>query len=139
MRINSENSFYNFKIARAILDHLCGSPPDNMRELCQSDLRGPYIFTYAAPASKLEAVPPPYLFVDFSEVDLRAFGEMLSAYRAQVKREDVNDNARINTLRLRILQIALKASDWVTPIQSAVQYSIDGIVHSARAKVEPKE
>ena len=99
-----------------------------MRELCAGDMaRGPYIFTYASPASKLEPVPPPFLFVDLSDVDPRAFGEYVSAFRAQVKREDISDGERVNSLRLKILNIVLKASDQVGPVQKAIA----GIVHSA--------
>jgi len=127
-------SFYDFRMARAILDHLCGLPPDTMKALCRTDLsRGPYIFTYATPASRLNAVPPPYLFVDLSKVDPRAFGEVLSAFREQVKRDDVTDRARIDTLRLKILQIALTASDWVEPIENGVQHLVSEIVHPAAA------
>ena len=82
--------------------------------------RGPYIFTYAKPASKIEPVPPPFLFVDLSDVDPRAFGELVSAFRAQVKREDITDGARVNSLRLKILEVVLKASDIVGPVQKTV-------------------
>jgi len=127
-------SYYDFRMARAILDHLCSLPADTMRDLCSTDLsRGPYIFTYATPASQLDAVPPPYLFVDLSNVDPRAFAEVLSAFRQQVKRDDVTDRARIDTLRLKLLQIALTASDWVEPIEGGVQHLVGDIVHPATA------
>ena len=93
-------SLYDYKMGRAILNHICNPPAASVRDLCQGDMsRGPYIFTYAGPASNLEPVPPPFLFVDLSDVDPRAFGEFISAYRAQVKREDIADGARINTPR----------------------------------------
>jgi hypothetical protein len=123
-------SFYDYKLARVILDHVCSAPPDSMRDLCRGDLsRGPFIFTYATPASNLANVPPPYLFVDLSDIHEKAFGELLSAFREQVKREDVSDGARINTLRLTILNIVLTASDWVVPVQKAIA----DVVHSTIA------
>jgi hypothetical protein len=119
--------FYDHKMARGLLDQICNPPAAGMQRLCQTDLsRGPYIFTYAAPATNLQSVPPPYLFVDLSDVHERAFGELLSAFREQVKRQDISDRARIDTLRLKILETVLTASDWVTPVQKAIA----DIVHS---------
>jgi hypothetical protein len=120
-------SSYDHKMAHAILNHLCNPPAEAIRELCLGDMsRGPYIFTYAGPASSLEPVPAPYLLLDLSDVDPRAFGEFVSAFRAQVKREDIADGVRINSLRLRLLQIALKAGDLVGPVRKA----IGDIVHT---------
>jgi hypothetical protein len=121
-------SFYDYKMARALLDHVCNPPDPSVLELCNGDLsRGPYIFTYASPASKIEPVPPPFLFVDLSDVHERAFGELLAAFQAQVKREDIADQAKIRTMRLNILQVVLTAADWVSPVQKAIA----DIVHSA--------
>jgi hypothetical protein len=121
-------SFYDYRMARALLDHVCNPPDPSVLELCNGDLsRGPYIFTYASPASKIEPVPPPFLFVDLSDVHERAFGELLAAFQAQVKREDIADQAKIRTMRLNILQVVLTAADWVSPVQKAIA----DIVHSA--------
>lgn len=114
-------SFYDYRMARGLLNHICNPPDPSVLDLCNGDLsRGPYIFTYASPASHIEPVPPPYLFVDLSDVHERAFGEFLAAFQAQVKRDDITDQARIQTLRLRVLNIALTAADWVGPVQKAV-------------------
>lgn len=114
-------SFYDYRMARGLLNHICNPPDKSVLDLCNGELsRGPYIFTYASPASHIEPVPPPYLFVDLSDVHERAFGEFLAAFEAQVKRDDITDQARIQTLRLRILNIALTAADWVGPVQKAV-------------------
>jgi hypothetical protein len=114
-------SFYDYRIARALLNHVCNPPADSIRELCDGDLsRGPYIFTYASPASSMDSVPPPFLFVDLSNVHEQAFGELIAAFRAQVKRDDITDQARIRTLRLTILDIALTAADWVNPVEKAI-------------------
>lgn len=119
--------FYDYKVARAILDHICNPPADGMNELCKGDTsRGPYIFTYEKPASDMEPVPPPFLFVDLSDVHQGAFGEFVSAFKSQVKQEDFASGAKLNTKRLALLKIALKASDWIP----AVQKSVTDIVHS---------
>jgi hypothetical protein len=113
-------SFYDYQIAAAILNHVCTAPPDSMRGLCSSDSRGPFIFTYAGPASKLESVPPPYLFVDLSDIREGAYGEFLSAFREQVKRPDVSDRQRIDTFRLRLLNIFLTAAQLAPGVQKAI-------------------
>ncbi len=123
-------SFYDYRIARALLDHVCNQPADNIRKLCDGDLsRGPYIFTYASPASSMSSVPPPFLFVDLSNVHAQAFGELIAAFRSQLKRDDISDQVRIRTLRLMILDIALTAADWVNPVEKAIA----DIVHSPSA------
>lgn len=120
-------SLYDYKVGRAILDHICSSPADQVRALCEGDAsRGPYIFTYERPASDMEPVPAPFLFVDLSDIRPGAFGEFVSAFRAQVKREDMSDGVRINTPRLAILNLALTAADWLP----GVQKSVADIVHS---------
>lgn len=114
-------SFYDYRLARGLLSHVCNPPDSSIQDLCNGDLsRGPYIFTYASPASTIEPVPPPFLFVDLSDVHERAFGEFLAAFQAQVKREDISDHARIGTLRLKVLDLALTAADWIGPVQKAL-------------------
>lgn len=126
-------NFYDYKMSRALLDHLCVSPANEIKVVCESDLsRGPYIFTYARPASQVTPVPPPYLFMDLSDVHETAFPEFIAAFRAQVKREDISDRAKIDTLRLKILSIVLTAADWVAPVQKALA----DIVHSAGGQSE---
>jgi hypothetical protein len=126
-------NFYDYKMSRALLDHLCVSPAKEIKVVCESDLsRGPYIFTYAQPASQVTPVPPPYLFMDLSDVHETAFPEFIAAFRAQVKREDISDRAKIDTLRLKILSIVLTAADWVAPVQKALA----DIVHSAGGQSE---
>ena len=131
--------FYDYGTARAILAQICGFPPDDMREFCLTDVLsgGPYLFSYAGPASNRVPVPPPYLLVDLSNVDPRAYGELLSAFRAQVKREDMTDKARIATLRLYVLEIILQASNLVGPMRTAVGDLIKEIVHTAEAGEAP--
>ena len=127
MGADYSRSFYDYRMARALLDHVCNPPADSIRRLCDGDLsRGPYIFTYASPASSMNSVPPPFLFVDLSNVHAQAFGEFIAAFRTQVKRDDITDQARIRTLRLTILDVALTAADWVSPVENAIA----DIVHS---------
>jgi hypothetical protein len=120
-------SFYDYRMAHDLLDHVCNPPAETVRRLCEGGLsRGPYIFTYASPASGMSSVPPPFLFVDLSNVHEQAFAEFIDAFRAQVKRDDITDQARIRTLRLTILSVALSAADWVNPVEKAIA----DIVHS---------
>jgi hypothetical protein len=122
------SSYYDYDAATALLYHMCNAPHDNVRDVCGGAMsRGPYIFTYAAPASQMETVPPPFLFVDLSNVHPKAYAELIDAFRTQVKSDDITDGAKIKTLRLRLLDIFLRAADLVEPAQAAVA----NIVHSA--------
>jgi hypothetical protein len=128
-------NFYDYKTSRALLDHLCDPPAEEIRAVCEGDLsKGPYIFTYAKPASNVAPVPPPFLFMDLSDVHERAFPEIIAAFKAQVKRKDISDGAKINTLRLTLLNITLKAADWLVPVQKAMA----DIVHAAAGQTEGK-
>jgi hypothetical protein len=121
-------AFYDYQIARAILDHVCNPPTEAMKYLCKGPMSGgPYIFTYAKPASSLEPVPPPFLFVDLSNINPQAYAEFISAFRAVVKQDDVSDDARLHSLRLKVLNLALTAADWISPVQRAIA----DIVHSS--------
>lgn len=113
--------FYHYNLGQEFLAQICAAPADDIRDLCATDLsHGSYVFTYARPASTLSPVPPPYLFLDLSNVHIRAFGEFIAAYKAQVKRLDYSDRQRIDTLRLRMLNIVLTAADWISPTKSAI-------------------
>lgn len=70
--------------------------------------------------------------MDLSDVHERAFPEIIAAFRAQVKREDIGDRAKIDTLRLKLLSIVLTAADFVAPVQKATA----DIVHTASGRAE---
>jgi hypothetical protein len=133
LRAAYAKNFYDYKMSRTLLNHLCVSPAIEIRRACEGDLsRGPYIFAYARPASKVTPVPPPFLFMDLSDVHERAFPEIIAAFRAQVKRDDISDRAKIDTLRLKLLSIVLAAGDWLVPVQRAIA----DIVHSPGGQTE---
>ncbi len=117
-------NLYDYRMSRRLLtDHICHSPAEEVKPVCVGGLslsRGPYIFTYAQPASKLDPVPPPFLFIDLSDVHERAFPEIVDTFLAQVERKDFSDRAKIDTLRLKLLNIVLTAADWVSPAQKAM-------------------
>lgn len=120
---------YDYPFAESLLVGICRRPQESLEDLCAGNLaRGPYLFTYTQPASHLHEVPPPYLFVDLSDVHPDAFAEFISAYKAQVKRTDITDRERIDTFRLRLLDIVLVASDWIAPVTKSVK----DIVHLVR-------
>jgi hypothetical protein len=70
--------------------------------------------------------------MDLSDVHERAFPEIIDAFKAQVKREDITDRAKIDTLRLKLLSITLKAADWLVPVRKALAE----IVYSASEQTE---
>jgi hypothetical protein len=95
---------YDYSMAQAILRHVCNPPAKTIEGLCKGSMsRGPYILTYAKPASSLEPAHPPFLFVDLSDVHPRAYAELIDAFRAVVKQDDVTDDAKIHSLRLGLM------------------------------------
>jgi hypothetical protein len=121
------DALYDYKMARAILSHLCNPPAKPMTSLCKGPMSGgPYILANARPASTLEPVPPPFLLVDLSDINPHAYAEFISAFRAVLKQEDVTDDAKLYSLRLKVLNLGLTVADW-TP---NVKKSVADIVHA---------
>jgi hypothetical protein len=127
LAVRYSEAMYDYKMARAILSHLCNPPAKAMTSLCKGPMSGgPYILANARPASTLEPVPPPFLFVDLSDINPHAYPEFISAFRAVVKQEDATDDAKLYSLRLKVLNLGLTAADW-TP---NVKKSVVDIVHA---------
>lgn len=119
------SQFYDYALAQRLLAQICLSPADVVKAVCATDLtRGPYLFTYSRPASALSPAPPPYLFVDLSSVHEDAFGELVSAYKEQVKRSDYSDLARIENFKERLLNIILTSADTLGSITEAIKNAI---------------
>jgi hypothetical protein len=111
------SQYYDYSLARSLLSRLCQSPVGSAATLCRTDLSlGPYIVTYPQPASAVDPLPKPYLLVDLSAVPPEAFGELVSAYKQQVQGPDFAGGERVNTLRLRLLNIFLTAADVLKPL-----------------------
>jgi len=122
---------YDYAMAQRLLFHLCDKPAPAVAQLCQNDLSGgPYLLTYATKISDLTPLPPPFLFVDLTNVHPRAFPLLVSAYASQVKRPDFADGQRLDDLSLTIANIAFTAADWVQPVRAAVA----DIIHYADGK-----
>lgn len=112
---------YDFAMAQDLLFHLCDRPAPAVAQLCANDLSGgPYILTYATKVSDLSPLPPPFLFVDLTNVRSRAFPLFVAAYAAQVKRPNFSDGERLADFRLQLINIILTAADWVQPVSTAV-------------------
>jgi hypothetical protein len=122
---------YDFAVAQGLLFHLCDRPAPAVAQLCANDLAGgPYLLTYATKVSDLSPLPPPFLFVDLTNVRPRAFPRFVAAYAAQVKRPEFSDGERLNDFRLTLLNIILTAADLVQPVSAAMA----DIAHFAEAK-----
>jgi hypothetical protein len=119
---------YDHDAARKLLYQICGNRPEAMASFCDSAFgQGPFLLTYMRPASALDTIPPPFLFVDLSSVQQGAFAEYVAAYKAQVKSEDVSDRSKIDTMRLKVLNLILAGTGLINPIETAVA----DILHSA--------
>ena len=122
---------YDFAMAQRLLFHLCDKPAPAVTQLCENDLSGgPYLLTYATKISDLSPLPPPFLFVDLTNVRPRAFPLFVAAYAAQVKRPEFSDGARLADFHLQLANIVLTAADWVQPVSAAVA----DIAHFAESK-----
>jgi hypothetical protein len=101
---------YNFEESNTILEGLCANPPEQVVKFCRAPFgEGPFLFTYARPVSKMNSIPPPFLFFDFTDQDEAAFPDYINAYEAVLKSDDFTDDSKLKTLRLRILDVYNRA------------------------------
>ena len=101
---------YNYEELNTILEELLVNPPEQIAKFCREPFgEGPFLFTYARPVSKMNPIPPPFLFFDFSEEDEAAFPDYIHAYEAVLKSDDFTDDGKLKTLRLRILDVFNRA------------------------------
>jgi hypothetical protein len=111
---------YHYEQAERLLFRLCMDPATSSPNLCSSAWRGPYLLTLPGPLNDSGTIRPTHLFVDLSDIHESAFGEFLSAIKEQVMLPDFTDRQKIDTLRLRLLDITLKAADWLDPIKEGI-------------------
>jgi hypothetical protein len=111
---------YRYEQAQRLLVRLCTESATRNPQLCASARRGPYLLTLSEPVGASATLSPTRLLVDLSEIHERAFGEFIRAIKEQVMRPDFTDRQKVDTLRLRLLDITLKAADWLDPIKEGV-------------------
>ena len=112
--------FYDYNYAGSLLVNLCVGLSADLPELCAEGGGGPYLLSHPDRLKRDSTVPEPYLLVDLSHVDERAFGEFVRAVKNQVMLSEFTNREKIDTLRLQLLDVALKASDWLVPVKNAV-------------------
>jgi hypothetical protein len=112
---------YSFELSRRIILSICRISSAEIIRICKGSLsEGPYLFTYASPIGKTKQLIPPILFLDLSKVHQQAFATFLDVYKQQIKRNDITDGEKLNSLAIRILSLTLTAKDWMSPIEHAV-------------------
>jgi hypothetical protein len=106
---------YDYEFALDILDRFCAA---KFESCAGADAAGPYLIVLNDPIRRGGATR--YLFLDLTAVHPKAFGELLSAFKAQVRLEDFTDRQKVDSLRLALLDLTLDAADWVNPISEGV-------------------
>jgi hypothetical protein len=104
---------YNYDRARKILGQICFGPNSDIPDLCSGDWQGPFLLTHREYLSGASVVAPPYLLVDLSNISDAAFAEFVHAVKQQVMLPDFTSREKIVTFRLQLLEVTLKAADWL--------------------------
>lgn len=125
-------AIYDYEQAERLLFRLCTETAARRPNLCASAWRGPYLLTLPTPATASAMLPPTRLLLDLSNVHERAFGEFIGALKEQVMRPDFVDRQKIDTVRLGLLDITLKAADWLNPIKEGIAEIVSLGVDTAR-------
>jgi hypothetical protein len=104
---------YNYDRARKILGQICFGPNSDIPDFCSGDWQGPLLLTHREYLSGAGVVTPPYLLVDLSNISDAAFAEFVRAVKQQVMLPDFTSREKITTFRLQLLEVTLKAADWL--------------------------
>ena len=138
----SLDAYYNYDAAETLLDEICGNggrPPEKMSFFCRDRYgKGPFLFTYAKPVSKRRQIPPPFLFFDFSPIQEAAFKDYIEAYEFIVKSDDYTDDGKLNSLRLRILNVIDEARSAAGPTIEAATI-LTHLIYQPEDKKEDKK
>lgn len=113
-------SEYNFAAANDLLTKSCANYRELNGKFCGTLARGPYLVTYALPVSAYKTLPRPYLIVDMSNVNPRAFHFFLEQVKMQVGGQDISDDRRVTATYTRLVSLILDASDVLDPVAKAV-------------------
>lgn len=116
----ADPDMYDYEQAEELLFRLCTEPATSNPKLCARAWRGPYLLTVPEPVSASATLSHTRLLVDLTDVHERALGEFIAALKEQVMRPDYPDRQKIDTVRLELLDITLKAADWLIPIKEGI-------------------
>ena len=111
---------YNFAAANELLTKACAKYRELSGKFCGTLSQGPYLVMYASPVSAYDTLPHPYLIVDMSNVNPRAFHFFIEQVKKQVGSQDISDDRRITATYTRMVSLTLDASDVLDPITKAV-------------------
>ncbi len=113
--------FYDYSYAASLLVNLCvGAAGGDLPGYCIEGGGGPYLLGHPERLTPDSNIGEPYLLVDLSHVHERAFGEFIRAVKEQVMLAEFSNREKIDTFRLQLLDVALKAGDWLVPVKDAV-------------------
>jgi hypothetical protein len=115
---------YNYQLAESLLSRLCTEVATSNRRLCAGARRGPYLLTVPEPLSNIGTILSDHLFVDLSHIQEHAFKEFIRAIKEKIMHVDFTGRQKVGTLCLGLLNITLRAADWVNPFKE----DITGIV-----------
>lgn len=110
------SDLYDYTYAGNLLLNVCVGNPG----MCAEGGGGPYLLSHPDRLTSGGGIAGPYLLVDLSLVDERAFGEFVRAVKEQVMLPEFTSREKIDTLRFQLLDLALKAGDWLVPVKNAV-------------------
>lgn len=108
-------NLFDFGLARDILFNLCHNAYTEALNCDAASLIGPFLIASPWPVSTpalSASVRPPLLFVDLSGMHHSGFGEVVHAFGVQVTRKTPFDREAVDALKLRVLEITLRAGSW---------------------------
>lgn len=118
-------SNYDDALATDLFTRFCRSVQTSHDSSCQLSGQGPYLLTVAQPLSQKTNVNQPRLLLDFSHVEEEAFGEFIQAFKDQALGPDFPEARKVETMRLRILQVIVKAAKSIKPVGKGIKEILD--------------
>jgi len=114
-------SNYDPGFATDLFVRFCQSATQVNNSDCRLSGQGPYLLTMAQPLSHTNSIRQPSLLLDFSHVEEEAFGEFIQAFKDQALGPEFPDARKVETMRLRILQVIVKAANFIEPTGKGIK------------------
>ncbi len=113
---------YDHILASRLLLKICEAEASRSLDHCRSGVLtdGPFVVSYLAPIAQTDVVAPPYLFLDLTGINPKAYGEYIRALKAQVLSDDYAGGEKLNTVRLGILNFLSDVSDLLPALKEEV-------------------
>jgi hypothetical protein len=117
--------YYDEGFARDVLRAACRDEKVAAVMCSRGFSQGPYLITFAEPASHEHQAKPPYLVVDLGKIQPLGFSYFIERFKEQAITTELSDRSRIDNFKNRILALVLDMSSWLPGTLSPSELAVE--------------